>query len=397
MVNELRPYRIRKPQKSFLAITQGCFPLAPVAVKAKDRRNAESTNWLLALKYPKPTTLQHIRSILYHKETTQEVISDAYLDYVSNDQYMIFEQKRHHSPIRQIASLIPKRGNPKYAWKVQKQWREVTLPFEYQQKLDADKVKGVPVYETTTNILYLTLTWDPKFCDWKTAWDSISYFWNLFAANLRRKYGQTLTARVYESFENGYPHIHCILYFPDYEFPTFLKWSNKEKRYVWRIPFPEVEKLRKLWHSFIDVQGMTNLAEGLKYLGKYVTKATDLKSDDFSGRGLRTLANTWAFRKRAYSLGTKFKEAIFQKYLALDLTRISVTQTVSEQMTLESKPLRDIQPSFLKPWFEKWVNRGIIQKGHLKRYGGIPRGCFSFGLCDTQKAFVLWLFGGIKV
>ena len=143
--------------------------------------------------------------------------------------------------------------------------------------------------------------------------------------------------------------------------------ERKKKRHIWRIPFPEVEKLRGLWHSFIDVQGMVNLVDGMKYLGKYLIKGTDLESGDVSGKGLITLANTWAFRKRAYSLGAKFKEAIFEKYVSPDLTRISITQTFSEQMTLESKLLRDCQPSFLKPFFEKWVICGIMEKAMLKK------------------------------
>jgi hypothetical protein len=371
MVDGLRSYRGPIAKKSFSAISQGCFPLSPIPVKAS--RQSADTRTTLNLPVLKVSSLEKLRSVLYHKETTQQVITETYLHWVSNPQYLIFEQKRHRSPIRQIASLVPKRGNPKYAWKVRTQWREFILPFEYQQKLEAEKSSDEPIYETTTNTLFLTLTWDPKICDWKTAWDSISYFWNLAIANVRRKYGHTLTARVYESFENGFPHIHCILYFPDYQFLTFLKWSKKKKRHIWRIPFPEVEKLQSIWHSFIDVQGMVNLAEGLKYLGKYVTKGTDLESDDLSGKGLTTLANTWAFRKRAYSLGVKFKEAIFEKYVSLDLTRVSVTQTVSEQMTLESKLLRDSQPSFSKPFFEKRINKGIIQKSHLKRHGGIPK------------------------
>lgn len=391
MGNQLRSYRIPKAKKSFWAISQGCAPLSPVAVKARGQRNY-GTSTILDLKLLQVSSLERLRSVLYHKETTQEVISEKYSEWVSNNQYLIFEQKRHHSPIRQIASLVPKRGNPKYAWKVRKRWREFTFPFEYQQKLETEKGDLANIDETTTNVLFLSLTWDVNFCDWKTAWDSISYFWNLMVANLRRKYGRVLTARVYESTEQGFPHIHCILYFPDYQFPTFLKWSNIQKRHIWRIPFPEVEKLRGLWHSFIDVQGMVNLADGLKYLGKYVTKGTDLERDDLSGKGLTTLANTWVFRKRAYSLGVKFKEAIFEKYVSLDLTRISVTQTLSEQMTLESKLLRDSQPSFVRPFFEKWELRGIIEKSFLKRHGGIPKGCFSFGLCDSQKAFSSWYF-----
>jgi hypothetical protein len=391
MVIELRPYRIRKPKKSFLAVTQGCSPLAPVAVKRGENRYSE-TRIELNLKALNDTSLKRLRSVLYHKETTQEVISKTYLDWVSTHQYLIFEQKRHHSPIRQIASLMPKRGNAKYAYKVRKQWREFTLPFEYQQKLDAEMGYMIPTDETTTNVLFLSLTWDINFCDWKTAWDTVSYFWNVFMANLRRKFGRTLTARVYESTEIGFPHIHCIIYFENYQFPTFLKWSSRKKRHLWRIPFPEVEKFRGAWHSFIDVQGMTNLAEGLKYLGKYITKGTDFESDDFSRKGVTTLANTWAFRRRAYSLGTKFKDAIFKKYVSLDLTRISLTQTFSEQMTLEGELLRDCQPDFLKPFFEKWVMRGIVEKLCLKRHGGIPRGCFSFGLCESQKVFATWYF-----
>lgn len=120
----------------------------------------------------------------------QEVVTTSYSDWVSNHQYMIFEHKRHHCPIRQIASLVPKRGNPKYAWKVRKQWQEFTLPFEYQQKTEEEKGNLVSIEETKTNVLFLSLTWDVTFCDWKTAWDSISYVWNLLVANLRRKYGR---------------------------------------------------------------------------------------------------------------------------------------------------------------------------------------------------------------
>jgi len=303
MVIELHSYRVHKPRKSFLAVAQGCSPLSPVAVKRGENRSTD-TRTVLNLKVLNHTSLKRLRSVLYQKETTQEVISKTYLDWVSKHRYLIFEQRRHHSS-RQIASLVPKTGNAKYAWRVRKRWREFTLPFEYQQKLDVETGKLAGVGETTTHVFFLSLTWDANLCDWKTATDSISYFWNLFVANLRRKYGRVLTARVYESTEKSYPHIHCILYFPEYEFPTFLKLSNKEKRHIWRIPFPEVEKIRSLWHSFIDVQGMSNMADGLNYLGKYVSKGTDLACNDLSGKGLVTLANPWAFRKRSYSLGSE--------------------------------------------------------------------------------------------
>jgi len=36
--------------------------------------------------------------------------------------------------------------------------------------------------------------------------------------------------------------------------------------------------------------------------------------------------------------------------------------------------------------------RGIIEKLQLKRLGGIPKECFAFGLCDSQKTFSDWYF-----
>jgi hypothetical protein len=381
MVKELRAYRGPKAKKSFLAISQRCFPLSPLNVKYSVRQNV-NTRTNLSLKVIQVSSLERLRAVLYKKETTQEVISKTYLDWVSNNQYMVFEQKRHRSPIRQIASLIPKRGNIRYAYRVRRKFREFILPFEFEQR------KSEIIVEGKTRVLFLTLTFDPSICDFKTGWDSIGYFWNCFVASIRRCFGRVLSARCFESSEKGFPHIHCVLYFENVEFPTFLKWSKTKRRFIWRIPFPEVEKFKARWHSFIDVQGMSNLAEGLKYLSKYITKGTDLTENGST----QTLSLTWAFRKRAYSLGTKFKEAIFEKYLSLDLTSVSVTQTVSEQMTLDSKLLRDAQPSFLKPWFEKWVNKGIIQKSHLKRHGGIPKDCFSFGLCYTQREFTAYYF-----
>jgi hypothetical protein len=105
MVNELRPYHVRKGKKSFLAIAQGCFPLSPVTVKVEGRRNAD-TRTTLNLKVLNASFLERLRSVLYHKETKPEVITGTYLNWASNNQYKIFEQKRHHSPIRQIASLM---------------------------------------------------------------------------------------------------------------------------------------------------------------------------------------------------------------------------------------------------------------------------------------------------
>jgi hypothetical protein len=98
MVNELRSYRYPKAKKSFLAISQGCAPLSPDAAKSRGQRNY-GTSTIIDLEIPQVSTLKRLRSVLYHKETTQEVISEKYSEWVSNNQYLIFEQKRHHSPM----------------------------------------------------------------------------------------------------------------------------------------------------------------------------------------------------------------------------------------------------------------------------------------------------------
>ena len=159
---------------------------------------------------------------------------------------------------------------------------------------------------TKQGFLFLTLTFEPSICDFKTGWDSVAYFWNCFVSSEQRLFGRVFSARCFESSKKGFPHIYCILYFENLEFPTFLKWSRTKRRFIWRIPFSEVEKFRLIWHSFADVQGMSNLADGLNYLSKYIAKITNLNEN---GR-TTTLSLKGAFRKWAYLLGTKFKKAI---------------------------------------------------------------------------------------
>ena len=329
-------------------------------------------------------SFRKIQKVLYQPQTTLKTIIDEYQDWVNYDQYLIFEHQRFHSPVRYIASLVPKRGNKKYAYKMQKRFKELSLPFDYEKK----HTKEVP--ETQTNVLFLTLTYAvTDQSDFKKAWNELSYNWNKFLSNIRKHFGRVLTARCYESSEKGFPHIHCMLYFPDQTFPTFLKWSHKKQRYLWRIPFTTVEEIKQYWHSYIDIQGMVNLSDGFKYLGKYLSKSSDL-----SQKATKTLALTWAFHKRAFSIGNKFKEEIFKKYLSLDLTHLSLSQTYSSQMTLDNRELKGTLPSFLRFGNEKAEMIGIMGKNNLKRLGVIPICEWNFGLTDTQREYSLYCIMG---
>lgn len=330
-----------------------------------------------------PLNLQKIKSIIHNPETTLDVIEKYYLLWVNRDQLLVFQQTHFHSPTRYFASLMPKRGNKKYAYNVKRNFQGLYLPFEYEQHINPT------VDETLTNVLFVTLTYDTKLCDFKTAWDTISADWNRYVSRLRRKYGKVLTCRVYEATENGYPHIHAIIYIPNTAFPLFKQ--QKGNRTIYRIPDKHLTNFKK-WHSFVDVQGMVHLAEGFKYLAKYVTKSSDL-----CHKAVTTLALTWGFHKRAYSLGTKFKQEIFNRYLTYDLIPQSVTQTkISSQMTLDYQELRTTLPNFQRTDFEKVKMLGILNRSELKRLGGVPKHEWSHGLTEKQTEYAQYRIISLK-
>ena len=198
-------------------------------------------------------SLSKIQQILYKPETTIETIVKAHKEWVANDQYLIFEHTRFHEKTRYIASLLPKRGNEKYAYNIKRKFDEFRLPFDYEAKISPNE------NETTTNVLFITLTYDTKLSEFKQSWNreeqkivkgqlknvksGISQEWNRFVANLRKIYGRVLTARCFESSEEGYAHIHAIVYIQDHAFNTFLKYSRKKHGYQWRINFEELEKI----------------------------------------------------------------------------------------------------------------------------------------------------------
>jgi len=170
----------------------------------------------------------------------------------------------------------------------------------------------VTVENGCTNVLFQTLTFDTKLCDFKTAWLTIGVELNRYVANLANQYKSRvlIDARCFESFKNVYPHVHLILYFLDPSFHTFKMCSRKSKRWIWRIDTSDRNKTRRFWSSNIDVQGIVSMRESLWYLEKYIAKASNLALNDSENKGLKTLACSWAFGKRSYSVSKEFKEIV---------------------------------------------------------------------------------------
>jgi hypothetical protein len=163
-------------------------------------------------------------------------------------------------------------------------------------------------------------------------------------------------------------------------------------------------------NGFVNIQGMPNLLDGLRYLEKYIVKSSSYLANDPKNKGLKTMTCNAVFGKRSVSFRKKFKESIFKQYLsasAYDLNTLSVTQTFSEQMSL-GKVGESVFSVFGGVAVEKgkgvgmWVMRKrFISKDLLRSWGGIPKypfgegSRFSFGLCDSQKLAVSEFFGEV--
>ena len=153
-----------------------------------------------------------------------------------------------------------------------------------------------------TQFLYLTLTYDTKRCSVREAWEQIGKEWNRFLSYLKKKFGVISVIRTWESFENGYPHIHAIIYFFETAFRV-IKYKRK-KFTEWRLYDRNLKlEINRGWHSFIDIQAIEN-TKRLQYIFKYILK--ELKNNREQQKQKRTLAMMWLFRKQSFSISNDF-------------------------------------------------------------------------------------------
>lgn len=185
-----------------------------------------------------------------------------------------------------------------------------------------------------TSMLFVTLTYDTKLCSFSEAWKRIGVEFNLYRANLRKKYGKFSVMRTWESYENGYPHVHAILIFEKKRFrvfPSYEQNGKEELKLVWRIN--EKEEFEPHWHSWQDIKAVYNVRGGLNYLKKYILKCAEYSHDDKKGK--QTLALCWVFRKKAFYVSGQFRKALS------DLIRLSCSsKTRKIQVDLLSYELK---------------------------------------------------------
>jgi hypothetical protein len=195
-----------------------------------------------------------------------------------------------------FAVKCSKRGNDVYHSRVESRFRGLSHKAEPLTFFDPKAREA-----KATRALWVTLTYDTKLRSYKEAWEQIGIEFNGFMAYVRSKFGKVSCCRVFESFENGYPHIHCILLFQEHTFSVFRDYKGQFRVH-------EKDVFARGWHSNVDVKGMSSLAGGFSYLKKYLLKGIDFENAD--SKGLKTLALCWVYRKRAFAVSGSFRKAL---------------------------------------------------------------------------------------
>lgn len=248
-------------------------------------------------------------------------IVDKYSEWVSEDTYMIFDRLDLRTyEHKTFAIKCSKRGNDVYRRRVYRRFKQLSNlanEADFFNPKDRNKNK-------TTRALFATLTSDTKRCSLDYAWEEVGKEFNRFMAFVRKYIGDVSCCRVFEAYENGYPHIHCILLFKK-EFTVF-----RDTKGNFRIN--EKTIFSKGWHSHVDVKAVYSLGKGFAYLKKYLLKSIDAENKD--SKTLKTLALCWLFNKRAFSVSGKFRR------LLIDLIKSKHNSNYKKmQITLIGEPV----------------------------------------------------------
>jgi len=224
----------------------------------------------------------------------------------------IFEINKH-AVNDYLAILLSKRGNDKYSYGVRQRFKPLSFLCH------SSKDKDISFLEPTSlknyfhcSFLWVTFTYDIKRCSSDTAWNNIGDEFNLYLSKIKQKYGKISILRCFESFKNGYPHIHALIYYHNYKF-TVKKYGNKKGKISYIVVSQnkkqkgkqkkDIDYLRSFWHSYIKCTAVKDLG-AVGYTLKYITKGM------YTQRNYETSANLWLHHKQSYSMSKDFVSTI---------------------------------------------------------------------------------------
>jgi len=127
-----------------------------------------------------------------------------------------------------------------------------------------------------SNVLFVTIT-VPHDMPLHEAYRRISKRKEQVVKAFRRMYKDVEYISVLEVHEDGYPHIHMLLYRRNGYFKLF-KHKN-----VWRFEYKRlIDKAIGLEQGFIDVFSFRSRGKVTRYLAKYLSKSMNIDVDDFN-------------------------------------------------------------------------------------------------------------------
>lgn len=148
-------------------------------------------------------------------------------------------------------------------------------------------------------------------------------------AHVRKRFGKVSCWMIFESFENGYPHIHCILLFESTWFDVLRDRKDRFRVYPKKL-------IAKGWHSNVDVKATSSLGGAFSYQKKYLLKR--ISSEEKDSKVLKTLALCWAYRKRAFSVSELFRQLLHDLIITMHNSNRRLLQvTLSGEIIQEEK------------------------------------------------------------
>jgi hypothetical protein len=211
-----------------------------------------------------------------------------------------------------FAFKCSKRGNDVYVSRVKKRFKRFRDSISEKRFFSVSDFKVGSVVKTS--LLWITLTYDTHRCSIKQAWKNIGVEYNRWISALRRRYGKISALRSWETYENGYPHVHTVLHFEKAQFTVFEHFNVNKGKMSFRIQ--EKHEFEPYWHeghSFTDVEALSSMKKMVYYVTKYQLKVNESQEEvsegsSDSGQRSKTLAFMWLFRKRSYSMSGDFIE-----------------------------------------------------------------------------------------
>jgi len=244
----------------------------------------------------------------------RDLLCSAYAAWVQNDEFLLLSSRRVGAVSAPLVVAVKarKRGND-----VDVKRSKDRLAPVYDRLVEY--VGGSTRYRFwndtrcagKTSLLFVTLTWDPAYSSRWDAWMTVGEEWNRFLAALLKEYGPVRVVRSWESFENGYPHIHADLAFEE---TWFNVWCDVQGNgsVKWRVDDEPNRFIHGAWRpaKVVDVQaiyggdGEHEVRKSVNNTVWYVLKGADSdysKMESWSYKGLLTRSLLWFFRKKSWS------------------------------------------------------------------------------------------------